>query len=525
MRIAGIKIKNFRAIKDEIEMEIDEKMTILLGPNGSGKTTVLDAIDTFFNKSKLDKSDFNSKDELAEITITVTDKDGKLKPYTRKFNSSGSKAQEIKDLQMFKIRTIQADDDPTEYSNENKKTSPLKEMMDEVIRKNPGFKDIRSDIVELYRKEAGDNKALLDELGDSFTKNVKEIEENTNLEFSWMIPKEEEIDTTKTIPQITENGKPVDIDMAGQGAQRLFLYALLKYKTEHNNGDSTGIKPVIIIDEPELHQHPSRHDSFFDVLKKVSNDFQVIYTTHSERYASIDDIERIRFFGGMENGRLGSPKQISYKLIGKFIRHKIETVRGKDDIHNALTDAYMRKHVRSSSESGIISGLFSKTAVLVEGHGDKTALDRVLRHHLSFDEKLEFRRNGATIVICNGKYNMPATYALYKYLGIKTYSIWDYDNKRKEGKKKNTEANKEMCACLDIKTEPENDVVCDSYAIFIENMQDSTSVKAETIYEICNKIETYASNKDEFNDHFKTVIAILYKIYCITYNQSSRHED
>lgn len=63
-----IKIKNFRSYKDEVEIEFGD-LTAFVGKNDIGKSTVLEALDIFFNEGKgvikLDKDDIN-KQALAE---------------------------------------------------------------------------------------------------------------------------------------------------------------------------------------------------------------------------------------------------------------------------------------------------------------------------------------------------------------------------------------------------------------------------------------------------------------------------
>ncbi len=62
MRIKTIKIKNFRSYKDEVEIEFGD-LTAFVGKNDIGKSTVLEALDIFFNDGKgvikLDKDDVN----------------------------------------------------------------------------------------------------------------------------------------------------------------------------------------------------------------------------------------------------------------------------------------------------------------------------------------------------------------------------------------------------------------------------------------------------------------------------------
>ena len=59
MRIVSVRIKNFRGYRDEATIKIDD-LTVLIGKNDAGKSTILDMLDIFFNDDKkIDKNDVN----------------------------------------------------------------------------------------------------------------------------------------------------------------------------------------------------------------------------------------------------------------------------------------------------------------------------------------------------------------------------------------------------------------------------------------------------------------------------------
>lgn len=62
MKIKKIKLKNFRSYQDEVEIDFND-LTVFVGKNDIGKSTVLEALDIFFNSGsgavKLDKDDIN----------------------------------------------------------------------------------------------------------------------------------------------------------------------------------------------------------------------------------------------------------------------------------------------------------------------------------------------------------------------------------------------------------------------------------------------------------------------------------
>lgn len=59
MKIRSIRIKNFRGYRYEVTINIDD-LTVLIGKNDAGKSTILDMLEIFFNdEKKIDKNDVN----------------------------------------------------------------------------------------------------------------------------------------------------------------------------------------------------------------------------------------------------------------------------------------------------------------------------------------------------------------------------------------------------------------------------------------------------------------------------------
>lgn len=77
MRLKEVKIKNFRGYLKETTIPISECVTGITGKNDAGKSSILEALDIFFDGGEvtLDKDDFNvqSPDSPIDITCTFTD--------------------------------------------------------------------------------------------------------------------------------------------------------------------------------------------------------------------------------------------------------------------------------------------------------------------------------------------------------------------------------------------------------------------------------------------------------------------
>ena len=81
MQLKAVRIKNFRGYKNEVTINIED-LTVFVGKNDIGKSTILEALDIFFYDGKgvikLDKDDINKAscsegDNDIYITTIFTD--------------------------------------------------------------------------------------------------------------------------------------------------------------------------------------------------------------------------------------------------------------------------------------------------------------------------------------------------------------------------------------------------------------------------------------------------------------------
>lgn len=56
MKLAQIRIQNIRCYRDEFAVAFDA-LTCIIAKNDAGKSTILEALDAFFNLEKLDSED------------------------------------------------------------------------------------------------------------------------------------------------------------------------------------------------------------------------------------------------------------------------------------------------------------------------------------------------------------------------------------------------------------------------------------------------------------------------------------
>jgi len=77
MRLKSLSLYQFRGYKKETVITFDKNLTGLIGKNDSGKSTILEALDHFFNDTKMDPDDWNiyadKSDNFIRIGCTFTD--------------------------------------------------------------------------------------------------------------------------------------------------------------------------------------------------------------------------------------------------------------------------------------------------------------------------------------------------------------------------------------------------------------------------------------------------------------------
>ena len=310
MHICHAEIFNFRALQT-VSVPLNQ-FSVLLGENDVGKSSFLYALDRFFSGKKItEEEDFFKKDKNSDITITLTfdnlPSDERVKGILRK---DGKVA----------IRKV--------FSYDN--TPTVKAVMDDGSTKNvdkEAIKDwfsadcfhfipVRRDLAVQFSM----NKTAL--LGKTFRAKMRQaIEENDTkksleevenlLKSSIEDPKNElesflkqqmhneEIKlafddlTVDPIEGVTFKVKLSDdrvenilIENRGAGTQNNLIIALFRLVASLH----VGKKFIFAMEEPENSLHPKAQRQLLSVLQDISNESQVIVTTHSPVF-----LERSKF--------------------------------------------------------------------------------------------------------------------------------------------------------------------------------------------------------------------------------------
>ncbi len=137
------------------------------------------------------------------------------------------------------------------------------------------LKQIEREIESEMQAEAKSIKGYMDNYVSSLTK--VEIKPT----FSW----KDAIKSVDVSFQFDGDSKPIPMSHKGTGYRRLFMVARFRYLAEKKKGNNI----IYLIEEPETYLHPSAQEDLLAAFRDLSDDNQIIITTHSPIFAGATD--------------------------------------------------------------------------------------------------------------------------------------------------------------------------------------------------------------------------------------------
>ena len=122
MKIEKVHIKNIKGIKDlELSFKKDNKildLIVLAGVNGSGKTTILEAIKDFFDNKNINFGDIEKSNVNLKIFFEDFEKK-QIEELLKQYNISKEQLQKISDEGLDKVLTDWKRYSNSSYSKDN----------------------------------------------------------------------------------------------------------------------------------------------------------------------------------------------------------------------------------------------------------------------------------------------------------------------------------------------------------------------------------------------------------------------
>lgn len=397
-----------------------------------------------------------------------------------------------------KFLLIPAVRDASEDAAEGK-GSVLSEIMNLVVRsvlaQREDVKKLQEDTQKKYEEITETSNLIeLKTLGDSLTDTLKTYVPDTQVNLIWLKAENIEIPMPKADIKLIEDGYPSPVECTGHGLQRAFILTMLQHLAVaqapmQESGDKeqlvtdnvpqgepeskakiTAIKmPSLIlgIEEPELYQHPNRQRHLSKILfklatgsiKGVSEQTQVIYSTHSPLFVDIERFNYVRVLG-KKPSKNAKPKQTKVlRTTLDKIAKIIEQADGKPD--GTYTGKTLGPRLKTLMTPWMNEGFFADVVILVEGEEDRAAILGIAST-LGYDmESL-----GISVIPCMGKNSLDRPTAIFRELGIPVYAIWDSD----EGVDSNPEENHRLLRLFFHEIEDWPEKVTKNFACFKKNL-------------------------------------------------------
>ena len=297
--IERVIIRNFKSFDNSGNHVVDlHKNTLIIGENNSGKSTILEAINIFFNESVIDKMlvpDLSSDIFIAIMFDGVT--------YIRKYKSSTCKlyftSPNIENLSNLSYIYISAKNIDVSAKVKEFAVAKLKNI-------------IPTDILSVFKDKAQES---IDAVIESIDNNMLVIDNGIN---NLVGTQKFEISNTSVKFDLIYDG--IDLNAHGMGSQKTMIYALLT-KSVYDN-------VILGIDEIENSLSISSTVTLMSILKSKFK--QTIFTTHSTivtKAFSVDDV--IPLFKGTTASTIGQ----LYTHLGNVDQGKpFLLLEGKTDV-------------------------------------------------------------------------------------------------------------------------------------------------------------------------------------------------
>lgn len=341
MKIQKIQIKNINGT-EELNLEFDPRMNIICGPNGIGKTTVLDSIGhSFIINNPLLKR--NQRAVNGSVSLDVIQPEPTV-PHSRITYQVNHFDPEHRGFMSGTEHTMAKN---FIYLKTNRLSGYMK--VDSIRRdEKPDFADMANaarDGIKLPDvKDWLLNRSLFENTANSLhpaqianLAAAKRCFSVLNKEFTFL-----RVDAAKfDIVLSTPSGEiPYEYLSSGFRSCLSILFGVIKEIEYRFNDDPVEIKDfdgVIVIDELELHLHPAWQVRIAGILLDVFPKAQFIVTTHSPHIvqsAEPNQIIALREAGTEQDNAISPSPRFGYK--GWSVEEVLMDVMGMPDVHSSL---------------------------------------------------------------------------------------------------------------------------------------------------------------------------------------------
>ncbi len=294
MKIREIEIKKYKSITDPLKIRNFSDFNILVGPNNAGKTNILDSLEVFFNT---EKKNLNRKKSILKLKMQVNNQPVNL---------------------LYRNGILDHDLSQKEYNRLTQRVVRLKDSLP--------INKIATKKLESFKRKDNEKYNLFSRTIENYFQEMQMSEDLFKANI------------------LTGKGKK-PLKRMGDGFKRLFVILFYVYNPEYE---------LILIDEPEIHLHPSIIKKFLKILNEKNLPNQVVMTTHHPTFVQAKFLDK--------TWRVARNKNLStsvYQMEGEKIK-KDRFVQEINDDNSAMLFADKVLLVEGVSDSILMRGLIDK---------------------------------------------------------------------------------------------------------------------------------------------------------------------
>lgn len=332
MKLRAIHIHNFRSVLDA-DIEAHDYM-LLVGANNAGKSTILNALRTFYDDTKWSAEDFPKvgatdneswvqlkfhldddewagladeyKGDVFDQSLTVRryfKSDNKVRVQKDQSNIFGFSKGQLSDSlfygaknvgaakvgQMLYVPALTTPAEQTKMSGPSPLRNMLNFLLNKVVSKSEAYKEVTT-AFEKLNTEARKADGFLNEISKPLNLAISSWSIKIDLSVNSVAPE----DISKSLVKFAFVDSSLgdigfDLDRYGHGFQRSVIYELIRLAPtfkDKKKADKKEFNPsfnLVLFEEPEAFLHPSQQESMAFHLRRLGAEEgqQVIITTHS----------------------------------------------------------------------------------------------------------------------------------------------------------------------------------------------------------------------------------------------------
>lgn len=420
MLLSKIRIEKFRGIR-AAEIEFVSELA-LVGQNSSGKSTVLRALNAFFNYDEEAHSFETGRHAFQKTSTSIIDLEFSCVPEDLKLPriSAGAaafrarlKCRKTPAWQIFtEGQWVQAPSDFHQQISRHiryvhipieRTSKALSWSQDSILQAAvlSWVKEYTKNRDHISPKVAEISRIFKDRTFKGLSKHLRSV---THLrgafEFALDYAKQPDysILVKDLVLRVIDGETSLDISDCGSGTQSMAAIGLYSYLA-----DVIGGTYILGIEEPEQNLHPQAQRSLLAALRELP--LQIIFTTHSTVMIDSLDHEEVALCRRSKSGTRGF--EITVKQISREFWNSKKIDREK----------YVNFYKRRNSEF-----FYADHVILCE-----SPIDAEVIKHLISDGGINFEKSSISIISLDGVKSLPYAFHLLKELEISFFTIVDKD--------------------------------------------------------------------------------------------------